>query len=45
MLNAGAHIRHVQVFLGHSSLSTTERYLSWDVEGLREAAGGRRYRP
>lgn len=45
MLENGANIRQVQVFLGHSSLAVTERYLGWDIKGLREAASGRRYRP
>ena len=45
MVRGGANVRAVQVFLGHSSLAVTERYLGWDVADLRKAAGGRSYRP
>lgn len=43
ILRSGAHLRDVQAALGHRSLATTERYLAWEVKGLREAMGGRRY--
>lgn len=43
MLQRGAHLRDVQAALGHQSLATTERYLAWEVKGLREAMGGRHY--
>lgn len=43
MLRAGAHVRDVQHALGHSELSTTQRYLPWLVGDLRKAMGGRSY--
>jgi site-specific recombinase XerD len=43
VLRNGAHIRDVQAFLGHASLSTTARYLPWAVHDLRKVTGGRRY--
>lgn len=43
MLRGGAHVRDVQALLGHSSLATTQRYLSWVVGDLRKAMSGRRY--
>ncbi len=43
VLADGADVRVVQVALGHASLATTQRYLSWSVEGLRSAMEGRRY--
>lgn len=45
MLKHGANLRDVQVFLGHSSLATTERYLKVSMTDLRKAGEGRRYRP
>jgi site-specific recombinase XerD len=45
MLRAGAHIRDVQAALGHKSITSTERYLAWEVAGLRSAMGGRTYLP
>lgn len=44
MLDAGANVRQVQAALGHQSLQTTQRYLSWNAEDLRRAMEGRRYR-
>ena len=44
MLRAGAHVRDVQQALGHASLQTTQAYLPWVVNDLREAMGSRRYR-
>lgn len=45
MLKGGAHLRDVQQFLGHRHLSSTERYLAWEVRGLRDASGDRWYGP
>lgn len=45
MLRGGANLRAVQLFLGHSSLATTERYLKVSMTDLRKAGEGRRYRP
>jgi integrase-like protein len=42
-LKGGAHLRDLQRALGHTSIATTERYLSLEVEGLTKALGGRRY--
>jgi len=36
LLKGGADIRHIQVFLGHSSLSSTERYTRVEVQDLRK---------
>lgn len=44
MLAHGANVRSVQVALGHQSLQTTQRYLSWSVDDLRRAMEGRKYR-
>lgn len=43
MLLRGAHLRDVQAVLGHVSLTTTERYLPYVVDGLGSAMGGRTY--
>lgn len=43
VLRSGADVRQVQIMLGHGSLQTTQRYLGWDVDGLRSAMEGRRY--
>ena len=43
MLRHGAHVRDVQAVLGHSALSTTERYLPLVVDTLQGAVGGRAY--
>lgn len=43
MLRHGAHVRDVQAVLGHSALSTTERYLPLVVDTLSGAVGGRSY--
>ena len=45
LLRNGASLREVQMFLGHASLATTERYLRVDMADLRKAGEGRRYRP
>lgn len=45
MVRAGAHLRDVQFALGHRSLATTEKYLAWEIRGLRKAMSGRRYLP
>lgn len=39
----GAHLRDVQMMLGHRHLSSVETYLPLVVKDLREAMGGRRY--
>lgn len=39
MLNRGAQLRVIQVLLGHSSLATTERYLSVTDDQLNQAVG------
>lgn len=44
MLRGGAHVRDVQAAMGHANLKTTERYLPWCVNNLRDAMGGRTYR-
>lgn len=44
MLRGGAHVRDVQAAMGHANLKTTERYLPWCVNDLRDAMGGRTYR-
>lgn len=44
MLRAGAHLLDVKTALGHTSLTTTQRYLPWVVGDLRDAMGGRTYR-
>lgn len=44
MLDAGANVRQVQAALGHQSLQTTQRYLSWNTDDLRRAMEGRKYR-
>lgn len=43
MLHAGADVRQVQIIAGHDSLQTTQRYLGWHVDGLRQAIEGRTY--
>lgn len=43
ILRRGAHVRDVQRALGHQSLKTTERYLPFVVDDLRQVMGGRRY--
>jgi len=35
LLRNGADIRHIQAFLGHASLSTTERYTRVEIQDLR----------
>lgn len=45
VLDSGANIRHLQVALGHSSLQTTQRYLGWTADGIRDAVEGRWYGP
>lgn len=45
VLRGGAHIRDVQAMLGHVSLVTTQHYMPLVVRDLRDAMGGRRYRP
>jgi integrase/recombinase XerD len=48
LLRNGADIRHIQAFLGHASLTTTERYTRVEVSDLRRVVekahprGGRR---
>jgi hypothetical protein len=37
-------VRDVQRALGHASLGTTQRYMPWVVDDLREAMEGRSYR-
>ncbi len=39
MLNRGVQLRVIQVLLGHSSLATTERYLSVTDDQLSQAVG------
>lgn len=36
LLRNGADIRHIQVFLGHASLQTTERYTHVEIHDLRK---------
>lgn len=36
LLRNGADIRHIQVFLGHASLQTTERYTRVEIHDLRK---------
>lgn len=43
VLRAGADVRQVQAMLGHESLQTTQRYLGWNVDGLRLVMEGRSY--
>ena len=38
-LNSGLNIRQVQILLGHRDLSTTIRYLNYDLEEIQQAAG------
>lgn len=39
-LNSGLNIRQVQILLGHRDLSTTIRYLNYDLEEIQQAAQG-----
>jgi integrase/recombinase XerD len=36
LLKGGADIRHIQAFLGHRSLQTTERYTRVEISDLKE---------